>query len=327
MRQLKSQIARVVKSLFYRIGIDAMKRKLLPSSVPVIVRYHSVCSHSKLISSGIRLTPEAFEEQVAYFAKYFQVVTMTHVLRRLQNREAFLKNTLVLTFDDGYADNFDAAKVLNEHGLTGLFYITAGCIESDEAFWVAEVRHLIENTEKKELKLSVPDGEWSLEVSTAGERELAIKKVTRLLKSVTMGRREQIRTSLRFELNDGPPFPKDLMLTWSQLREMVQMGMEIGGHSMTHPNLPSATRDEVSAEIRGCKTLLESRLQTEIIHFAYPNGGALAHFDDKSKVLLREAGFQSATTSKAGNPSFESDLFELRRMGSSEALSEMLWDI
>ncbi len=326
MKNIKSQIASVVKSFCYQTGFDAIRRRLFPSSVPVIIRYHSVCSDSKLISSGIRLTPEAFTEHVAYFAKHFQVVTMTHLLQRLRNREAFEKNTLVLTFDDGYADNLDAAKALHHYGLTGLFYITAGCIESDEPFWVAEVRHLIENTAKNEMTLSFPDGECCLAVSNAAEREQAIRKVTKLLKSITREKREYVRNSLRFELKDAPTFPKDFMLNWSQLREMVKMGMEIGGHTMTHPNLPSATRDEAQAEIRGCKSLLEAQLQIEIIHFAYPNGGALAHFDDKSKMLLQEAGFQSATTSKAGKPGFESDIFELRRMGSTESLSEMLWD-
>ena len=327
MRTIKSQIARVVKSLCYQMGIDAIKRRLLPSSVPVIIRYHSVCSDSQLISSGIRLSPEAFREHVAYFAKYFHVVSMTHLLERIQNRKPFLENTLVLTFDDGYADNFGAAKVLKDFELSGLFYITAGCIESDEPFWVAEVRHLIENTQKHEMTLSLPDGECCIGVSSRQDREQAIKKMTRLLKSVTMEVREHIRASLRLQLNDTPPFPKDLMLNWSQMREMVQMGMEIGGHSMTHPNLPSATKGEAQDEIRDCKALLEAQLQTEIIHFAYPNGGALAHFDEKSKSLLREAGFQTATTSKSGNPGFESDLFELRRMRSTEELAEMLWDI
>ncbi len=327
MRKIKRQIALVVKFLCYQMGIDAMKRSLLPSSVPVIIRYHSVCSDSKLISSGIRLTPEAFKEHVGYFAKYFHVITMTDLIERLQNQQPFHQNTLVLTFDDGYADNLYAAKILNDYGLTGLFYITAGCIESDESFWVAEVRHLIENTDKNEMSLPFPDEECCLAVSNASEREEAIRKVTKLLKSVTMEKREHIRKSLSIELNDAPPFPGDLMLNWSQLREMVQMGMEIGGHTLTHPNLPSATIDEAHAEIFGCKSLLEKQLQTEIVHFAYPNGGALAHFDEKSKVLLREAGFQSATTSKAGTPGYESDLFELHRMRSTEALSEMLWDI
>ncbi len=327
MRKIKSQIALVVKSLCYQMGIDAMKRSLLPSSVPVIIRYHSVCSDSKLISSGIRLTPEAFKEHVGYFAKYFHVITMTHLIEHLQNQQPFHKNTLVLTFDDGYADNLDAAKVLSDYGLTGLFYITAGCIESDESFWVAEVRHLIEKTGKNEMTLPFPNEACCLAVSNAAEREQAIRKVTKLLKSVTMEKREHIRKSLSLELNDAPPFPEGLMLNWSQLREMVQMGMEIGGHTLTHPNLPSATIDEAHAEIFGCKSLLETQLQTEIVHFAYPNGGALAHFDEKSKVLLREAGFKSATTSKAGKPGYESDLFELRRMRSTEALAEMLWDM
>ena len=327
MKTIKNRIARVVKSLSYRMGIDGMKRHLLPSSVPVIIRYHSVCSDSNLISSGIRLTPEAFTEHVAYFAKYFQVVTMTHLLERIQNRKTFEKNTLVLTFDDGYADNLGAAMVLNDYGLTGLFYVTAGCIESDEPFWVSEVRHLIKNTEKKEMTLPLPVGECCVTVSNASEREQAIRTVTRVLKSVTMEKRDHIRKSLRLQLNDTSPFPKGLMLSWAQLRKMVQMGMEIGGHTMTHPNLPSATIDEARKEIRACKSLLEAQLKTEISHFAYPNGGSLAHFDDKTKALVWEAGFQSATTSIAGKPGFESDLFELRRMGSTEALAEMLWDI
>ncbi len=326
MKSLKSKIALVVKILSYQSGVDAMKRRLMPSGIPVIVRYHSVCSDSNLISAGIRITPEAFSEQVSYFAKYFHVTTMNQLIKQIQNRESFQKNTLVLTFDDGYTDNLGAAKVLKEYGLTGLFYITAGCIESEEAFWVAEVRHLIENTNKKEMTLALPDGDCSIALSNASEREAAIKKMTRLFKSVTIETRESIRNAFRLELKDTPPFPRDLMLNWPQLREMVQMGMEIGGHTMTHPNLPSATKEEAQAEIRGCKALLEAQLKTEVNHFAYPNGGSVAHFDDKAKALLRETGFQSATTSKAGKPSFESDLFELRRMRATENLSEMLWE-
>ncbi len=326
MPNMKNKIARLVKAFVYQSGIDAMKRRLAPSSVPVIVRYHSVCSDSNLISAGIRITPEAFSEQAAYFAKYFRVITMNDLVDQIQKRKAFQKNTLVLTFDDGYTDNLEAARVLKAHGLTGLFYITAGCIESDEPFWVAEVRHLIENTGKKEMRLALPDGECRIALSNATERERAIKKMTRLFKSVNIETRENLRIFFRRELNDTPPVPKDLMLNWSQLGELVAMGMEIGGHTMTHPNLPSATKDEAQREIRECKLLLETRLKTEVRHFAYPNGGSIAHFDDKAKTLLQEAGFQSATTSKAGKPGFESDLFELRRMRATEKLSEMLWE-
>ena len=327
MRKIKNQIARMVKATLYRCGIDALRRRFNPDGSPVILRYHSVCADSRLISAGIRISPEAFKEQVEYFSKYFQVITMNQLVDSIQNQIALPKNTLVLTFDDGYADNLEAARMLKHYGMTGLFYITAGCIETDELFWVAEVRHLIKNTNKETMTLDFPDGEHIFPLSNHSEREQSINKLTRLLKSVTMKIREDIRKSFRLKLGDVLAFPKNLMLNWSQLNEMVEMGMEIGGHTMTHPNLPSATQEEAWEEIRQCKSLLEARLKIKVNHFAYPNGGSVAHYDNKTKDLVRKAGFQSATTSKSGIPDFESDIFELRRMRSTEALSEMLWDI
>ncbi|MEC4678409.1 MAG: hypothetical protein VST69_06620, partial [Nitrospirota bacterium] len=110
MKSIKSRIAFRVKSFVYQSGIDATKRRLMPSAIPVIARYHSVCSDSNLISPGIRITPEAFTEQVAYFASHFHVIKMNQLIEQIQNRQAFQKNTLVLTFDDGYADNLGAAR-------------------------------------------------------------------------------------------------------------------------------------------------------------------------------------------------------------------------
>ncbi len=326
MRSLKSKIAAIIKSMIYRSGLDRLKRRFLPATAPVIIRYHSVCSQNLLISPGILISPEAFTEQVTYFSKYFQVITMDDLIDAIKKKTPFPKNALVFTFDDGYADNLEAAKILKKYELTGLFYITAGCIETDEAFWVAEVRHLIENTNKKEMTLPFPDGESSLSLSNKSDRELTIKKMTRLFKSVTIETRESLRKAFRIALNDTPAFPSNLMLNWSQLQEMVEMGMEIGGHTMTHPNLPSATKEEAREEICSCKSLLEKQLKTPVNHFAYPNGGSVAHFDDKTKAILQEAGFHSATTSKAGRPGFKSDLFEIRRMRATENLSEMLWD-
>jgi len=327
VKKVKSWLALWVKRFLYRSGLDRLKRRFFPAPFPVIVRYHSICSDSRLISAGIRITPEAFEEQLAYFSKYFCVLTMDQLLEHIQSREAFPQNALVLTFDDGYADNLNAAKRLKAYGLSGLFYITAGCIETGEAFWVAEVRHLIENTSKKNFVLPLPEGKCIVPLSSASERELAVKKVTRLFKSVTIETREDIRKGLRLSLDDVPHFPGDLMLAWSDLEEMLKLGMEIGGHTMTHPNLPSATQDEARREIFECKSLLEQQLKTKVNHFAYPNGGSAAHYDEKTKALVAKAGFLSASTSRPGRPCFESDLFELRRMRVTENFSEMLWEL
>jgi peptidoglycan/xylan/chitin deacetylase (PgdA/CDA1 family) len=252
---------------------------------------------------------------------------MTALVDCVQSRKPFPENAVVLTFDDGYADNYPAAQLLNNYGLTGVFYITAGCIEAQEKFWVAEIRHLIWHTEKQRIQLQVPGGTFEASLSTIEDRSDAINRLTYMIKTVNVKVREVIREQLRQRLDDVPPVPENLMLTWQQLREMVAMGMEIGGHTMTHCNLPSASEEEAWIEISQCKILLEQGLGIELRHFAYPNGGSSRYYSKRIKDLVRQAGYLSAVTSKLGVVDLANDPFELCRMRTTKQLSEVLWEI
>jgi peptidoglycan/xylan/chitin deacetylase (PgdA/CDA1 family) len=280
-----------------------------------------------LVSKGITVSPEAFEEQIQYFSKHFNTISMSTLVNCIQDRRPFPENALVLTFDDGYADNYEAAQVLHKYRLTGLFYITAGCIESTEKFWVAELRHLLEKTRHHRISIPVQDSMCTLSLSGSLEREEAIRQLTRLIKSINIQTRENIREELWKQLDDVPEFPRNIMLTWQKLKDMVVMKMEIGGHTMTHCNLPNADIEEAWIEISTCKSLLEKQLGIEVKHFAYPNGGSVQHYNDSIKKLVYKAGFFSASTSKSGLVSFGSDLMELWRIRATENLFEILWEI
>ncbi|MFJ4655773.1 polysaccharide deacetylase family protein [Nocardia sp. NPDC088792] len=84
-----------------------------------------------------------------------------------------------------------------------------------------------------------------------------------------------------------PPAP---MLDWSQLVGLAALGVEIGAHTHTHPQLdtigPAAVRDEL---VR-CKVLLEDALGQEITDFAYPHGFHTAALRD----TVEAAGYRSA---------------------------------
>ena len=323
---MRRTIRRQVKKAFFKSGLQAWLRCGFPSHHPVIIRYHSVSHGNDLISDGITVSPSVFEGQVGYFAKHFKPILMDTLIDCVQNRQPFPENAIVLTFDDGYADNYEAARILKKYGMTGVFYITAGCIESEERFWVGEIRHLLGKTTTNSVCLRVRDKVFEACLSDPTRME-PIRRLTQLIKTVDVATRESIREELRRQLHDAPLPEKNLMLTWQQLSEMVAMGMEIGGHTMTHCNLPSATNEEAWSEVFQCKVLLEDRLGINVKHFAYPNGGSSQYYNSRIKELVRRAGYQSAVTSKLGAVDLRNDPFELRRIRTTEHLSDVVWEI
>jgi peptidoglycan/xylan/chitin deacetylase (PgdA/CDA1 family) len=323
---MRHTIARQTKKVFFKSGIQTWLRRGFPSQHPVIIRYHSVSQGDHLISDGIRVSPDVFEQQVSYFAKHFTPILMDTLIDCVQSRRPFPKNGIVFTFDDGYADNYQAARTLKKYGMTGVFYVTAGCIESEERFWVGEIHHLLRKTKKEEVRLRVRDKVFEALLSESTRAE-SIRRLTQLIKTVDVRTRESIRQELRRQLDDVPALENNLMLTWQQLAEMVAMGMEIGGHTMTHCNLPSATEEEAWNELVQCKLLLEERLGTNVKHFAYPNGGSSQYYNPQIKEFVRRAGYKSAVTSKLGAVHLRNDPFELRRIRTTEQLSDVVWEI
>jgi peptidoglycan/xylan/chitin deacetylase (PgdA/CDA1 family) len=76
-------------------------------------------------------------------------------------------------------------------------------------------------------------------------------------------------------------------VSWEQLAEMVQGGMEIGSHSQTHADLRSVSEEVAWREIRMSKVDIEKRLGITIDTFAYPFG---AYLPDLGTMVSR-AGY------------------------------------
>jgi peptidoglycan/xylan/chitin deacetylase (PgdA/CDA1 family) len=103
---------------------------------------------------------------------------------------------------------------------------------------------------------------------------------------------------------------EDRMLAWSQLPELATEGVELGGHSHTHPHLDTLSPAQARVEIMRCKTLLEERLGTPVRSFAYPNG----YSSRTVRRLVREAGYRSACSVKDQLSSPDDDVFSLARL-------------
>jgi peptidoglycan/xylan/chitin deacetylase (PgdA/CDA1 family) len=88
------------------------------------------------------------------------------------------------------------------------------------------------------------------------------------------------------------------MLKINQLKEMQVYGIEFGSHTKTHPNLLEIRDDKIREEIFDSKKILEERLNTNIVVFAYPYGQGA--YDERIKQVVKEGGYFFACGIKRG---------------------------
>ena len=323
-RTLRTRMAPLAKTALLRAGGYAALRRVAPSHRVAILRYHAVCDEAgyAYADPGICVSPAAFEAHVHYLARNYTVLPLPEVADYVRRQRSLPHNTVAITFDDGYADNLDAARVLNRHGVSGTFYITSDCLQGGEPFWPSEVRVLVAALSGPTVTLLPPGGRLEIPVGSAAERQAAIRRINRLYKSHPIPVREALRDQLRHAA--GNPQVPNFMLTWAELAEMHRLGMTIGAHTRTHPNLPNAGLDAAASEIVGSKTRLERELGTPITMFSYPNGGAERYYTPE---LQREVArhFAAAASSRNAFAGLDSDLYALERVEVEERLEDLVF--
>lgn len=93
--------------------------------------------------------------------------------------------------------------------------------------------------------------------------------------------------------------PRLANLSWDDLREMVEMGFEVGSHTVNHANLGRVSAGQARAELADSKAALEGRLRTAVRFFAYPFGG-LEDLRAEYVPLIQQAGYEGAVSAYGG---------------------------
>lgn len=322
--RLRRDAAPAARRWLFHAGAYSAIRTLRPNRGLAILRYHAICGSEgyAYAEPGICVSPGAFEEQVAYLTSRYRVLPLAEAVQFLREGKSLPANAVAITFDDGYADNLTAARVLRRHGATATFYITAGCLAGDAPFWPSELRQLVWRI-PYEIRLTSAGREVAIPCAGEADRRRAVRELSRLFKASTIPVREALRDELRGLAGGGETVSP--MLSWDDLREMHHLGMTIGAHTMTHPNLPNAGPADAWQEIAGSKARLEAELGAPVTMFSYPNGGAERYMTPDVARMVREAGFAAATTSRNGFAGPGSDVFALERVQVSERIEDLVF--
>lgn len=257
-----------------------------------------------------------------YLRRHYRLLHLEEALEELyrpntqRQQPRDQRTALVLTFDDGYRDNYTHAfRLARELEVPITIFLVPGYMQSGRCFWWMEAEHLVRHAQVSEVTL---EG-CTYHLDQAEERhELACIIDAHLRYAPSVSEREAFLARVREALavpasiameEDALPF------NWQEARTMEASGwVSFGAHTMHHPIL-AYVKDpaEVRREVSECRSVMERELGHPVRTFAYPIGGT-EHIGVQALKAVQSAGYEWAVTAIPGVNTPRSDLYHLRRI-------------
>lgn len=241
---------------------------------------------------------EDFHRQMSWIKRHFEVLSFADLHLCAQEDRSWPRRALVITFDDGYADNYTHAfPILKELNLPATIFLSTSYIDSPRLFWWDLIAYCVKHTNLSKVKLPAVS-EQALSFENAKARRLMINKILLWIKSVDDHIKNAFLETLPATLEVALPadISSATQLNWHQVREMAAHHIEFGGHSVTHPILSNIDAAQLEMEIAGCKRQIETQLGREVLVFSYPNGQSSPAVQE----AVQRAGYAYSTAYFAG---------------------------
>lgn len=274
-------------------GVGALLRAVGLWHGVLVLAYHRIGDGSRSVfDRGVwSATPEAFQAHLRCLKKSADVIAAADLNAALKKRKG---RFVLVTFDDGYRDNHDAAfPILKSEGVSALFFLATGFLDEHRPAWWDEIAWMVRCSTRRRLPASpwLPDGLAFDEP----EREMAIQKLLTVFKSLPGVKTADYLNYLAAVTGSGrcPSEAATMWMTWDMVRAMQAGGMAFGGHTVNHPVLARLRPEHQQAEIDGCARRLQDELGQPMRWFSYPNGKRDG-FSEATQACLRARGVELA---------------------------------
>ena len=236
------------------------------------------------------MAPELFEKIMQFVSKKYEVLSLNELCL---DKPLTKKPPLAITFDDGFRDYVDyALPVLKKHNFHSTMFVVTDCVDQNLPTWTYVMDYLFYHTKK----LTLPAFDYGEDCAAyAGyswqnkEEQIAYcRKFKQHLKKVSNTKRNAIMQSFMAGFDDVV-VPRNLMLTWDELRAFKNEQVDIGSHSVSHP--PLATIEdgaELETELKVSGEIIEKQLGNFPISISYPVGS----YSERVKLASQKAGYK-----------------------------------
>ena len=314
-----------------------IRNKFVSSKALVLVyhRVNEVMTDPQLLC----VSPKNFAEHLDVLQKNYKPMKLQNLAQTFQSR--FIPRRMVaVTFDDGYADNLYKAKpLLERYEVPATVFVTTGYVGMRREFLWDELDRLLLQPgtlpEKLTLEINGKMHEWSLDSAKHYSRDAyQYHRSWNVLEENNSGPRQRLYRSLCALLNLLPTEEIQKAIgklnIWANVRPMGRLShrilmeeeishldasdfMEVGSHTVSHPNLSTLPVNVQEIEINKSKQYLEDIVGHPVTTFSYPYGSP-TDYTAKTVKIVQESGFECACSNFADVVWRGSDRFQLPRV-------------
>jgi peptidoglycan/xylan/chitin deacetylase (PgdA/CDA1 family)/SAM-dependent methyltransferase len=242
----------------------------------------------------VSIDPGAFQQQMAWLASDCAVLPLAEFVERA-TRHTLPPRAVALTFDDGYLDTLTiAAPILSRHGLPVTCFVATEGLEGPHVFWWDRLAALLlgDGARPSVLPLDLPDGPRQVATATRGDRLFAHGLVYHAVVALPVAAREEVLAQVAAWAPDVATDRDCRRMSGAELRDLARRGVDIGAHTVHHPQLPRYDRATQVGEMADSRVTLERIIGAPVTHLAYPFGA----FDETTVAAAAEAGLTLAFT-------------------------------
>ncbi|MCM1984685.1 polysaccharide deacetylase family protein [Lyngbya confervoides] len=284
------------------------RERLYPRAV--ILMYHRI-GDPGVDPWSLCVSAENFEAQLRVLQQQAQPISL-QALAAAHRQGSIPEGAVVITFDDGYANNLYQAKpILEQLGVPATVFVTSGYLGSAREYWWDDLEQMLLRPE------ALPDhlpadlaprhrpwflGDAAAAWRTTGDRAAFLEvpevrarfyhQMWEYLAPMSESERNSLLEKMRhWSEASATPRESHRPMTPEEVCTLAAGGLvEIGAHTLTHPRLSVLSREQQRQEIEGSKQALEAILHHTVASFAYPFG----NFVPETVPLVAEAGFTQA---------------------------------
>lgn len=297
-----------------REKLQALYNACFNRPVGYIYMFHRVVPNDGALPviDELRVSPEYFRQFLLNKNKMGKFVDLQQVMFMMKGELKLDKPFHLITFDDGYEDNYIYAyPILKELGIPFVIYISVDLINDHQPIWNYPL--IIERIVRSNDELKLGNG-MHLLCRTVEEKNRAFMELKSWLFSLPYETlRDEFMRVLQDYLTDDV-FPNNT-LTWEQLKEMANNPLcTIGSHTMSHCRLVMKDNDSLMHELNDSKRILSEKLGLEIEHLSYPYGW-ITDVSDEAIEVAKRVGYKTGLRSFGGPVRrIDKDLFNVKRI-------------